>query len=98
MITNFETYEKVINTGKPELGNYVIIKRVYASKSREYNNIIGKIYAKTSEEYGSLFYYVKCKLPDGHFFNDAFHFYDFLVWSKNKKELENYLQTIKYNV
>jgi len=88
-----KTYEEQV---VPEVGDYVVVK----SRLKTWNGLcIGKITSK----YGYNGYFIKYKLPDlgylnGNVFNDMFYYNDILFFSKDKKELEKYMDADKYNL
>ena len=75
-----------INEGEPQVADYVIVEK---SKML----FAGRIYSKYSN-----YFYVKYELPDGRKSNDIFYSHEIKYWSKNKEELEIYLNTNKYNI
>lgn len=90
MITKFKIFETV-NEGNPKIGDYAVVNL----KLKKYNNMIGvgKIFAKSYD-----FFCINIKLPDGRTLNDIFYEHEIKYWSKNKKELEIYIKTQKYNL
>lgn len=43
-------------------------------------------------------YYIKFKMPDAHVFNEIFHLKDLEHWSKNKKDLEFFVDIKNFNL
>jgi len=86
MITKFKIYEDT-NADNPEIDDYVIIQ------TRSKKLCIGIIYAMISN-----YFYIKYKLPSGNTNNEIFYKHEIKYWSKNKEDLETYLQANKYNL
>lgn len=77
-------------------GEYVVVK----SQAKKYFGLcIGIIYSVYNGYYFyNNGYFVKYTLPDNHTFNDFFKQDEIIAHSKNKKDLEYYISSQKYNI
>ena len=84
MITKFKIFENLNDS--PQVGDYVLVKF-------ENLNRIGEIYAISN-----MWYLIEIKIEGRRIALTNFHFNKIIAFSKNKKDLEFYIQAIKYNL
>lgn len=98
MITKFGIYEKLEMRYEPKLNSYVLIGDklgILNNVSKEFSERVGKI-GKVIKIIPNVSNPFKIRFDDGdvNYFGDI----EIKCWSKNRKDVEIYLQTKKYNL
>lgn len=88
----------------PEIGDYVILNTKYNtsdgySHPNEYENLIGTVSKRItwSPEHTGVLVTIHYKINNKDVFEDAYS-HELECWSKNKNEIDSYLDSKKYNI